>query len=207
MGATNKNPFLLKQNDRGFEFQNKMNNNARFPSGHSTSMRRRLTSEKEGHSSDAAQHTSRQLDNSASTAQIQKLLPSDGAKYANFGKSVAISGDVVVVGADDNGYYYGTIGAGSAYIFSATTRAELHKLVPFGKNGAGDDNFVFKNGVSVAVSGDVVVVGARTDDDKGNNSGSAYVFSATTGAELHKLVPLDGAADDWFGWSVRRCIW
>eukprot|EP00547_Thalassionema_nitzschioides_P013056 CAMPEP_0194261540 /NCGR_PEP_ID=MMETSP0158-20130606/46078_1 /TAXON_ID=33649 /ORGANISM="Thalassionema nitzschioides, Strain L26-B" /LENGTH=129 /DNA_ID=CAMNT_0039001663 /DNA_START=677 /DNA_END=1062 /DNA_ORIENTATION=- len=129
-----------------------MNNNARFPSGHLTSMRRRLTSEKEGHSSDAAQHTSRQLDNSASTAQIQKLLPSDGAKYANFGKSVAISGDVVVVGAmwdDDSG-----VDSGSAYIFSAATGAELHKLVA--SNGAALDRF----GRRVAVSGDVVVVGA-----------------------------------------------
>ena len=39
-------------------------------------------------------------------------------------------------------------------------------------DGAPSDFF----GYSVAISGDVALVGAKLDDDKGMNSGSAYVF-------------------------------
>ena len=45
-------------------------------------------------------------------------------------------------------------------------------------------------------------MGAWRDDDKGSNSGSAYIFNVTTGTEIHKLVADDGAASDYFGFSV-----
>jgi hypothetical protein len=49
-----------------------------------------------------------------------------------------------------------------------------------------------------------LLVGAEWDDDKGKNSGSAYVF--TRGAfpwkQQAKLVADDGAQDARFGWSV-----
>jgi hypothetical protein len=111
------------------------------------------------------------------SAYNAKLTASDGAAYDFFGRSVAISGDTVVVGAyndDDKG-----TDSGSAYVFVkpgggwATTSAYNTKLTA--NNGAADDLF----GLSVAISGDTVVVGALgalRDNDKGINSGSAYVF-------------------------------
>jgi hypothetical protein len=72
------------------------------------------------------------------------------------------------------------------------------KLLP--DDGAPDDWF----GRSVSVSGDVAVIGARSHDDNGRDSGSAYVFRRD-GAEWRqeqKLLPDDGARDDWFGHSV-----
>jgi len=124
----------------------------------------------------------------------QKLLAGDGAANDYFGGSVAISGNYAIVGArydDDKGS-----GSGSAYIFDVTTGTELHKLVP--EDGAANDHF----GYSVAISGNYAIVGAYNDDDKGTNSGSAYIFNVQTGVELHKLVPEYGAASDYFGWSV-----
>ena len=47
-----------------------------------------------------------------------------------------------------------------------------------------------------------MLVGADGDTENGSFSGSAYVFDAVTGAELHKLVPSDGAPEDYFGFSV-----
>ena len=47
-----------------------------------------------------------------------------------------------------------------------------------------------------------MVVGALYDDDNGSDSGSAYVFSASTGTQLHKLLSQDGSALDFFGNSV-----
>ena len=59
-------------------------------------------------------------------------------------------------------------------------------------------------GNSVSVSGDTAIVGVRYDDDTGVDSGSAYVFvrSGASWSEEAKLIASDGAADDWFGYSV-----
>ncbi len=61
-------------------------------------------------------------------------------------------------------------------------------------------------GVSVAIDGDTVVVGAYWDDDGGTNSGSAYVFRTTDGGgtygQVAKLTAADTASFDRFGVSV-----
>ena len=100
----------------------------------------------------------------------QKLVASQGSASDNFGGSVSISGDYVVVGAsqdDDNGSH-----SGSAYVFgrSGTTWIE-QKLQA--SDGAANDYF----GNSVAVSGDRVVVGAfaRTKDYEAE--GAVYLFT------------------------------
>ena len=126
--------------------------------------------------------------------QIAKLLPDDGAEQDWFGGSVAISGATAIVGAggdDDNG-----ISSGSAYLFDTTTGAQIAKLLP--DDGAGGEGF----GLSVGISGATAIVGAARDDDNGKLSGSAYLFDTTTGAQIAKLLPDDGAAVDWFGNSV-----
>ena len=72
-------------------------------------------------------------------------------------------------------------------------------------DGAASDGF----GISVSIDGDTVVVGAHADDDKGSQSGSAYVFTRDAAGDLAsgwtqvaKLTADDGAADDEFGYSV-----
>ena len=126
--------------------------------------------------------------------QSAKLLPSDGEAYAQFGNSIAIDNGVVVVGArydNDNGG-----GSGSAYLFDASTGAQIAKLVP--SDGAARDHF----GWSVAIDDGVVAVGAEGDADNGFESGSAYLFDASTGGQIAKLLPNDGAAGDRFGFSI-----
>ena len=126
--------------------------------------------------------------------QVAKLLPDDGAEHDQFGFSVAISGTTAIVGArwdDDNGFL-----SGSAYLFDVTTGQQFAKLLP--NDGAADDWF----GWSVAISGAIAIVGSTWDDDHGDESGSAYLFDTTTGQQIAKLLPNDGAARDWFGLSV-----
>ncbi len=67
-------------------------------------------------------------------------------------------------------------------------------------DGAEDDGF----GHSVSISGDVALVGARGNDDKGSRSGSAYVFrwNGSSWVEEQKLLASDGTAGDHFGESV-----
>lgn len=72
------------------------------------------------------------------------------------------------------------------------------KLVPM--DGAAGDRF----GAWTAISGDRVIVGADYDDDKGTDSGAAYIFRNVAGVWIQevKLVPSDGIAGAHFGQSV-----
>ena len=106
-----------------------------------------------------------------SWSQQAKMLPSDGAQGDQFGGRLAVSGDTAVVGAsqdDDQGE-----DSGSAYVFrrSGTSWCQQAKLLA--SDGAQGDWF---GAWSVAVSGSPAVVAADLDDDRGENSGSAYVF-------------------------------
>jgi hypothetical protein len=133
--------------------------------------------------------------------QKAKLTASDGAEGDSFGWSVSISGDTVVVGArydDDHG-----TSSGAAYIFDrnqgGTSNWGLVKKLT-ASDGATEDYF----GDPVAVDGDLLVVGAAYDDDKGENSGSAYLFARNQGGNgswglVKKLTASDGAPGDAFG--------
>ena len=140
------------------------------------------------------------------THENAKLAASDTVENDYFGVSVAISGDTVVVGAhgnDDLGY-----NSGSAYIYEkpnigwVDSNQETAKLLA--SDGADGNLF----GVRIAMSGDSVVVGAWGDDDSGDRSGSAYIFEkpgtgwADSNQESAKLTASDGAANDYFGYSV-----
>lgn len=126
--------------------------------------------------------------------QLFKLLADDGVWLDEFGTAIDIHNGIVAVGAprdDDQGS-----NSGAVYLFNTSTGEQLTKLVP--NDGATHDRF----GWTVAIENEIVVVGAFLDDDLGANSGSVYLFDAKTGSQIMKLLPDDGAANDWFGWSV-----
>lgn len=130
--------------------------------------------------------------------QQQELTAFDAASLDRFGKSVAIHGNTAVVSAhsdDDDG-----TNSGSVYIFTRTGNTWSFQQKVTASDAETLDNF----GHSVSVFGDTVVVGSRYDDDAGDKSGSAYVFtrSGSTWTEQQKLTASDAAADDQFGWSV-----
>ena len=58
-------------------------------------------------------------------------------------------------------------------------------------------------GQAIAIDGNIAIAGVDRDDDAGPASGSAYIFNATTGAELFKLTASDAEAEDVFGHSVE----
>ena len=122
-----------------------------------------------------------------------KITASDGAADDQFSyKSVAIGNGRIVVGAyqdDDNGST-----SGSAYIFDLDG-TQLAKITA--SDNAAGDSF----GISVAIGNGRIVVGAYQDDDNGSSSGSAYIFDLD-GTQLAKITASDGAANDYFGYSV-----
>ena len=144
----------------------------------------------------------------------------------SFGTAVAVSGDTVVIGAHNEDSSTtgvnstpneGAASSGAAYVFvrNAGVWSQQAYLKPgaVGTTQAGDSF-----GISVAVSGDTVVVGAFREDsstlgvnsavnESAADSGAAYVFvrNGTNWSQQAYLKPAavgTTQADDSFGWSV-----
>ena len=136
-------------------------------------------------------------DNNGNWNQKTKLLASDGASNDRFGRPVAISGNYVIVGADGDDDNGGT--SGSAYIFERDNNGNWNqKTKLLASDGASNDYF----GNSVAISGNYAIVGAYYNDDKGTDSGAAYIFERDNNgiwSQKTKLLASDGASSDYFG--------
>jgi hypothetical protein len=136
--------------------------------------------------------------------QAGKLTVPDGNVGDEFGIAVSVSGDHLVVGAQRSNIA-GT-NRGAAYVY----RRAQPGAGPWTQAAAltaSDANFQDLFGAAVAVSGDWIVVGAKEDDDRGAQSGSAYVFGRNAGGtdnwgQVAKLTASDGAANDLFGGAV-----
>lgn len=140
----------------------------------------------------------------------QKLQSPIRTANDNFGYSVAINGQYIIVGApneDEDGNEQNTVsGAGAAYIYNLIndTWVLQQKISPT------EREFLDLFGSSVSISGNYVLVGAHGEDDDalGNDSlsyaGSAYIFerSGNTWVQQAKLVAADRAQDDYFAYSV-----
>jgi len=130
--------------------------------------------------------------------QEAKLLPSDGEAEDFFGSSVSGDGNLCLIGAhgdDDMGEH-----TGSAYVFRFTDPNWVQEAKLTASDGGAWDSF----GRSVAISGDVGLIGAYLDSDNGSESGSAYIFrfDGSNWDEETKLAGFDSAEHDHFGWSV-----
>jgi len=136
--------------------------------------------------------------------QIVKLAAGDPDDINQFGYSVDVSGDVVIVGSP------GENGAGSkrgaAYLFSrgiggADGWGQLKKLT------AGDASDEVWFGTSTALDGALAIIGAGWDDGGGTNRGAAYLFDRDQGGaenwgQLKKLTASDARDSDLFGYAV-----
>ncbi len=151
--------------------------------------------------------------------QLARLTPS-GLNNRNtsdgFGSSVALSGDYLIVGSPNNAYDATGGGfssrAGAAFVFKkdqggTDSWGQLKKIVASDRQS--NDRF----GVSVAVSGQIAIVGApgHSLDENGENSltgaGAVYLFSQNRGGtdawgQLAKTVATGRAASNAFGSSV-----
>jgi hypothetical protein len=129
--------------------------------------------------------------------QSEKLTASDPGVSDAFGSSVAVSGDVAVIGAFTDDCAAGS-DCGSAYVFRSNGSSWLQEQKLIASDAASADFF----GLAVAVSGDVAVVTALNDDcAAGTLCGSAYVFrfNGLAWMQEQKLVASDADDSDRFG--------
>ncbi|MCB9849373.1 MAG: hypothetical protein H6817_01560 [Phycisphaerales bacterium] len=133
-------------------------------------------------------------------AHFTKVHGESPAAWDRFGYSVAISGDTAVVGAigdDDAGS-----DSGVAYVFREVDGSWQRTATLRADDASAYDWF----GFSVAISGDIIVVGAPYDDEAGTDSGAAYVFvyyeEDDTWHQSAKLTSPYATANELFGHSV-----
>lgn len=135
------------------------------------------------------------------SAPVTTLINPGSAANDYFGWSVGISGTRVVVGANYDDVA-GVNDAGSAYVYDISSITPTVPVAILNNPGPGlSDHF----GISVAISGTRVVVGADSDDTGASGAGSAYVYdvsSATSTTPVNTLNNPGPAAIDYFGNSV-----
>lgn len=156
-------------------------------------------------------------------SQQAYLKASNSAADDEFGRSVAVSGDTVVVGApyeDSNAtgvngdeLSNSATGSGAVYVFTRSGSVWSQQAYLKASNASVGDTF----GWSVAIDGDTLVVGAPFEDsnatgtngDESNNSvtnaGAAYVFTRTetTWAQQAYLKASNPDVEDYFGFDVQ----
>jgi hypothetical protein len=134
--------------------------------------------------------------------QTAKLVAGDGASGDIFGASLALQGNVAIIGASQ-ATIAGNALQGAAYVFTADADghwSEQQKLVA--SDGAGFDQF----GWSAALDGNRAIVSAAVATVDGVfRQGAAYVFTSDADghwSETTKLTASDGEANNAFGTGV-----
>lgn len=126
----------------------------------------------------------------------QIITPSPYYSNGYFGTSVAIDGDVLIIGAQGH-----SVSTGAAYIYRYNGSLWVEDASLTASDSVSQDFF----GNSVSIVNDLAIVGARYHHTAGlDNAGAAYVFryNGTSWVTDTKLVADDAAASDQFGVSV-----
>ncbi len=126
---------------------------------------------------------------SGSTWTLQQLLTDGNLDALRLGSAVALEGDTLVAGSPfAQGLFGPSQGSASVYVRSGTTWSLQAKFF------SADTHVGEAFGVSVALSGDTLLVGAPAKSDLNTSShGAAYVFvrDGTTWSQQARLNPTD----------------
>lgn len=140
----------------------------------------------------------------AALPQLDKITAADGDGDDNFGYSLAVVGNTMVIGAwqDDDL----RLNSGAVYVFDRANGGNnwnlVIKLLPDNADFAGDEF-----GRAVDFDGNRIIVGARFDDDLATDRGAVYIFERNAGVgaawiQADKLTSADVGFRDEFGRAV-----
>lgn len=133
---------------------------------------------------------------SASGARLQTFENPTPGSNDQFGGAVSLSGNLALVGAQNDAL--GGAGSGAAYLFDVTA-GTLSRTLP---NPGPLPNIVDNFGHAVALAGHRALVSAIGDDRGAANAGAAYLFDTDTGAVLRTFLNPTPQSGDNFGFDV-----
>ena len=137
------------------------------------------------------------------------IQPLDVLSGDQFGVSVALHGNLMIVGAYTADVLAADTGAAYIFRFNPETQSWVEETKLFAIDGVLNDRF----GVSVDIhddgnGGGLALIGAYQCNDGGRDSGAAYVFRNSGGGwqPETKLLAVDMAGGDLFGRSVSLAV-
>jgi hypothetical protein len=134
----------------------------------------------------------------ASWIEVIKLTASDAAPGDAFGRSVALDGNLALIGAPSADGPT-SFDFGAAYVFeNLASWTQVAKLTA--NDGATSDFF----GMSVGASSGALLIGASAHDHAASNAGAVYAFERPLGTwvQMQELLASDATAGDQFGASL-----
>ncbi|MGD1842213.1 MAG: T9SS type A sorting domain-containing protein [Thermonemataceae bacterium] len=139
--------------------------------------------------------------NGSTWTEVQRIVADSPIANSQFGSTVAINDDVILVGAPASGN-------GRVYVLQRSeSNVWAEQQVLTASTAASGDEF----GFSVALSGDFAIIGAPSEDEDAsetntvNNAGAAYIFeqdASNNWSEIHKIVAPNRNMNDHFGHAV-----
>ena len=136
-------------------------------------------------------------DDVAGWTEDQRIAHVDSTSHADFGASLAKDGGRLLIGAPEHDAP--ATNCGAVYVYeSGTTWQPVDALVP-DQHSVGD-----RFGTTLALAGDVAVVGAPGDDSAAPDAGSVHLFRWTGGGWVWEaeLTAADAEPNDAFGSSI-----
>jgi subtilisin-like proprotein convertase family protein len=139
--------------------------------------------------------------------ELARMTAPDFEAGDGFGNFLAIDGRTLIVGAPFK--RFGTDpsdggSAGAAYIFDVS---EPRAPVPRHKLTASDARYGYNFGQSVAISGDLALVGSPWRQEGVFYPGAAYLFDVTTGEQLAQMLTSDPLPPEDFPWGGMNFGW
>ncbi len=138
------------------------------------------------------------------TTETAELMPAGLQPFTYFGRAVDCDDSTIVVGA--TGTFNGHLNCGAVYVFDKPASGwkdttETARLL------ASDAEARDYLGKVVAIDNNTIVAGAANDDDHGDVSGAAYIFTKpasgwTDTTETAKITPSDASEKSYFGTDV-----
>ncbi|WP_440053082.1 FG-GAP repeat protein [Pseudoalteromonas sp. T1lg65] len=128
-------------------------------------------------------------------SQQQILTATDGRAGDAFGQSIALNERFLIIGAPHSDAPHKD--SGSAYVYERDNHTWRFHTKLAAADGAEGDLF----GISVAIDGDTILVGADLNDEKAEKAGAvyAYHFDGKQWNHQAKLTAKDGGNTDIFG--------
>ncbi|MFT5542281.1 MAG: hypothetical protein ACI97K_001488 [Glaciecola sp.] len=135
----------------------------------------------------------------SSTWKQNQIFTAPDAKPGDaFGQSIALTENHLIIGAPRNDAV--EVDSGAAYIYKRERDTWRYQTKITASDGAAGDLF----GISIAVDGNTILVGADLHDEKAENAGAVYVYVLDDNQwkQEAKLIASDGGKTDIFGVRV-----
>lgn len=136
--------------------------------------------------------------NADTSDYIRTVYSEDPVPFGQFGYSIDMDEDLLVVGAPETWGGFGpSVGSGNAYLIDAQTGSQLLSFEH------ADPNLIGGLGQAVAIDNGLVAVWGRTNEPDGTRYGSVFLFDAATGEQVNKFQPAElGEMNLWYGHSL-----